>query len=177
MRALLQKRVEVKCADADGTTALHWAVRADDSRSSQRCCAPAPTRKAANRYGVTPLSLAAINGNAAMIEALLAAGADAEQRGVARTDGADDGRADRQCRRASERCSITARRSNAREEAARRDGADVGGGGEPRRRRSRCCWRAAPTSTRAPTTLKFPQGSVRPRGRADHRCRTATGRR
>ena len=31
---------------------------------------------AANRYGVTPLFLAATNGNAAMVEALLKAGAD-----------------------------------------------------------------------------------------------------
>ena len=41
---------------------------------------------AANRYGMTPLSLAAINGNAAMLEALLAAGADANEHGVARPD-------------------------------------------------------------------------------------------
>ena len=33
--------------------------------------------KAANRYGVTPLYSAAVNGNAAMIELLLKAGADA----------------------------------------------------------------------------------------------------
>ena len=32
--------------------------------------------KAANRYGVTPLSLACTNGNAAMVELLLKAGAD-----------------------------------------------------------------------------------------------------
>ncbi len=37
--------------------------------------------KAANRYGVTPLSLACINGNAAMIEKLLKAGADANAAG------------------------------------------------------------------------------------------------
>ena len=32
--------------------------------------------KAANRYGITPLYLACVNGNAAMIEKLLKAGAD-----------------------------------------------------------------------------------------------------
>jgi uncharacterized protein len=37
--------------------------------------------KAANRYGVTPLSLACVNGNAAMIEKLLKAGADANAAG------------------------------------------------------------------------------------------------
>ena len=36
-----------------------------------------PTPRTANRYGVTPLSLAATNRNAAMAEALLKAGADA----------------------------------------------------------------------------------------------------
>ena len=40
--------------------------------------------KAANRYGVTPLSLACINGNAAMIEKLLKAGADANAAGTGR---------------------------------------------------------------------------------------------
>ena len=50
----------------------------------RRCSAPAPTRSAANRYGVTPLSLAAVNGNAAMIEALLAAGAERQHDRLAR---------------------------------------------------------------------------------------------
>ena len=36
--------------------------------------------KAANRYGVTPLWLASVNGNAAVIEMLLEAGADANSR-------------------------------------------------------------------------------------------------
>ena len=40
-------------------------------------------RKAANRYGVTPLSEAAASGNAAMIEALLNAGADPNTRTTA----------------------------------------------------------------------------------------------
>jgi ankyrin repeat protein len=57
-------------------TALHWAAHWDDSIRPRRCCAPAPAR-AANRYGVTPLHEAATLGSAAMIEALLKAGADA----------------------------------------------------------------------------------------------------
>ena len=40
------------------------------------CCARARRVKAANRYGVTPLSVAAINGHVPMIETLLKAGAD-----------------------------------------------------------------------------------------------------
>src|SRR5437763_490933 len=61
---------------ADGTTALHWAVRSDDLPAVQRLLRSGANPSAANRYGVTPLSLAAANGNAAMIEALLKAGAD-----------------------------------------------------------------------------------------------------
>ena len=71
-RAAARSPADVNAAEADGTTPLHWAVRARRSRNRRRRCSrPAPTPNAANRYGVTPLSLAAVNGNAAMIEALL----------------------------------------------------------------------------------------------------------
>ena len=112
--------------------------------------------KAANRYGVTPMYSAAVNGNAAMIELLLEAGADAERRRcrkarralmtAARTgkvdggagaagarrhgqregkleaaDGADVGRARRQCRRGEAPASRPARTSTtARSSAGRR---------------------------------------------------------
>ena len=75
--ALLKNPAEVKSADQDGTTPLHWAVRADDLETSRALLRAGADARAANRYGVTPLSLAAVNGNAAMIELLLAAGADA----------------------------------------------------------------------------------------------------
>ena len=44
------------------------------------CCGPAPTPKAANRDGRTPLWLASINGDAGIIGALLEAGADANEK-------------------------------------------------------------------------------------------------
>jgi ankyrin repeat protein len=62
--------------EADGTTPLHWAVRADDSAAVDRLLRGGADAKAADRYGVTPLYLAAVNGNAAIIRKLLDAGAD-----------------------------------------------------------------------------------------------------
>jgi ankyrin repeat protein len=77
VRALLKQRADVKSAETDGTTALHWAVRSDDLEMTQLLLRAGANVNAANRFGVTPLSLAATNGNAAVIEALLKAGANA----------------------------------------------------------------------------------------------------
>ena len=64
--------------DPDGTTPLHWAVRADDLSTVKRLLREGANAKATNRYGVTPLALAAESGDSAVIDALLAAGADAK---------------------------------------------------------------------------------------------------
>ena len=69
--------VIVNATEADGTTGLHWAARVDDLETVRLLLQAGADAKAVNRYGVSPLSLAAMNGNAAMIEALLDAGADA----------------------------------------------------------------------------------------------------
>src|SRR5215468_11868713 len=61
---------------ADGTTPLHWAVRADDFQTVDRLLRSGADAEAADRYGVTPLYLACINGNAAIIRRLLDGGAD-----------------------------------------------------------------------------------------------------
>jgi ankyrin repeat protein len=61
--------------DPDGTTALHWAVRANDLDAAQRLLRAGANPDAANRYGVTPLSLAAENASAPLLQTLLEAGA------------------------------------------------------------------------------------------------------
>src|ERR1700722_11969922 len=63
VRKLVKDRAELNRPEADGTTALHWAVRADDLETVRVLLQAGANPKAANRYGVTPLSLAVANGN------------------------------------------------------------------------------------------------------------------
>ena len=75
--SLLQQKIDVNAPEPDGTTALHWAVRADDLEMTDRLLKAGANVKASNRYGITPLYVACLNGNASLIERLLKAGADA----------------------------------------------------------------------------------------------------
>ena len=70
------RRVDVNAAQPDGTTALHWAARHDDLETADLLIHAGANVKAANRFGVTPLALAATNGSAGMIEMLLKGGDD-----------------------------------------------------------------------------------------------------
>jgi len=76
VQSLLRQKTNVNAAEADGTTALHWAVRADDGELVRVLLRAGANVRAANRYGVTPLQLAAINGSVATAQPLLDAGAD-----------------------------------------------------------------------------------------------------
>jgi ankyrin repeat protein len=81
VRALLQApaaAATVNVPEADGTTALHWAVRADEVDMARLLVGAGANANAANRYGLTPLSLAAANANGVMVKLLLDAGADAK---------------------------------------------------------------------------------------------------
>jgi ankyrin repeat protein len=76
VKELLRQHADVNAAQADGMTALHWAVQANDAATVQLLIAAGADAKAVNRYGITPLHLAAKNGNAVMIETLIKAGAN-----------------------------------------------------------------------------------------------------
>jgi ankyrin repeat protein len=75
-RTLLRQGVSAKAVDGDGSTALHWAVQADNLDLSKALLAAGAQASAADRYGVTPLALAAQNGSTAAIEMLIKAGAN-----------------------------------------------------------------------------------------------------
>jgi uncharacterized protein len=76
VRALIAARADLKAADADGSTALHWAAQRNDERLVDMLIIAGADARAATRYHVTPLYFACLNGNAAIVERLLKAGAD-----------------------------------------------------------------------------------------------------
>jgi ankyrin repeat protein len=79
VRRLLQSGADVKAAQADGATALHWAAYHGDAPLASLLLEAGADVAAANRNGSTALWLAASNGDAPMIEALLEGGADANE--------------------------------------------------------------------------------------------------
>jgi ankyrin repeat protein len=78
VRSLIAARADVNAAQGDGMTALHWAAYHDDLDLTRALLQAGANAKVTTRLGgVTPLFFACTNGNAAMIAALLDAGADA----------------------------------------------------------------------------------------------------
>jgi uncharacterized protein len=80
VRTLLTQNADVNAPQADGATALHWAVHHGDKELTDMLLRAGANAKAANREGATPLWLASVNGDAAIIAALVAAGADPNER-------------------------------------------------------------------------------------------------
>ena len=76
VQKLIAQRVDVNVADAEGMTALHWAVRADDVSISALLLKAKAAANTPTRNGITPLWLAVMNRNAELTDILLKAGAD-----------------------------------------------------------------------------------------------------
>jgi len=68
--SLIRSGVDVNVPESDGTTALHWAVQADDIQTAAALIKAGARVTVANRLGGPPLMIAATNGNATMIDAL-----------------------------------------------------------------------------------------------------------
>lgn len=75
--AQIKAKADVKAPQADGTTALHWAVHHDDLATTKALLEAGANVSATNKFGVPPLSLACVNGSEGIVRALLEAGADA----------------------------------------------------------------------------------------------------
>jgi ankyrin repeat protein len=81
VKSLIQQKADVNAPQADGATALQWAVYRNNLLMADALIAAGANVKLANRDGATALRLASLNGNAPMIERLLKAGADPNERG------------------------------------------------------------------------------------------------
>lgn len=76
--AILASGADVNAAEADGTTALHWAAHRGDVELVRRLIRAGANVNAKNEYGATPMSEAAVVADPALLDALLTAGADVE---------------------------------------------------------------------------------------------------
>jgi ankyrin repeat protein len=80
LRGLLEKRVDVNAPQADGSTALHWAVYRGDEQAAELLIRAGAKVSATNRVGVTPLWMASLYGYPRLVDMLVAAGAAVDQR-------------------------------------------------------------------------------------------------
>ncbi len=76
--ALIDQHVDVRGAEPDGTTALHWAAFNRDAELVERLLRAGADANAVNDYGATPLGVAAVDADPAILSLLLKAGANVE---------------------------------------------------------------------------------------------------
>src|SRR5262245_44087220 len=62
MQLLLKKHADLNARQIDGMSALHWMAYHDDLKMARLLVKGGANVNATNRYGVSPLSLACVNG-------------------------------------------------------------------------------------------------------------------
>src|SRR5262245_28609026 len=67
IQTLLKRKIDVNAPQADGATALHWAVEWNDVGLMDNLIRAGANVNSANRMGATPMYLACVNGNAVII--------------------------------------------------------------------------------------------------------------
>src|SRR5580658_6341958 len=67
VRKLIEQHADVNAPQADGATGLHWAVFRSDKEMVDLLLGAGANAKAANREGSTPLWLASVNGDTAIV--------------------------------------------------------------------------------------------------------------
>jgi ankyrin repeat protein len=80
IQKLLAQKADVNAPQADGATALHWAVFHGDKELVQQLVRAGANVAAANRDGATPMWLASVLGNASILSALIEGGADPNEK-------------------------------------------------------------------------------------------------
>src|SRR6266581_9220730 len=70
--ALLRAKVDVNAAQPDGATALAWAVHLGERRMAEALLDAGANANTADEYSETPVTLAAANGDAALVQRLVA---------------------------------------------------------------------------------------------------------
>jgi ankyrin repeat protein len=78
--ALIAQGADVNATQADGMTALHWALQRHDQSTTAALIAAGADVNAATRYGVTPLAIACTQGDEANVQWLLERGAEIDRR-------------------------------------------------------------------------------------------------
>lgn len=78
MASLIRAGQAVNAAQADGMTALHWAVLHSERTWAEQLLQAGAQVDSENRYGVRPLALACENGDGRLVDLLLQSGADVD---------------------------------------------------------------------------------------------------
>src|SRR5216110_57589 len=71
IRTLLERHADVNAPQADGMSALHWAVFHKDVEAAKILLQNKANVACTNQYGVAPLSVACQNGSSGIVELLL----------------------------------------------------------------------------------------------------------